>query len=77
MSLPLLVLNKISFYCLCDLIGKGSKKKAIKQFLTVSRLAQHLESSACDRGKGTFMRVVKYVQEEIKGIRFSRLKLLS
>ena len=40
-------------------------------------LAQHLESGACDGGKGTFMRVVEYVQEEMKGMGFGGLKLLS
>jgi hypothetical protein len=58
-------------------MGERSKKKAIRQFSTMSGLAQHLESGACDGGKGTFRRVVEYVQEEIKGIRFSKLKLLS
>jgi hypothetical protein len=32
----------------------------------VSGLAQHLESGACDGGKGTFRRLVEYVQEEIR-----------
>jgi len=77
MSLPLLVPDEISFYCPRALMGDGGKKKAIRQFSTVSGLAQHLESSTCDRGKGTFRHVVEYVQEEIKGIGFGGLKLLS
>ncbi len=43
----------------------------------MSRLSQHLESSACDGEKGTFRHVVEYVQEEIKGMEFGGLKLLS
>jgi hypothetical protein len=58
-------------------MDKRSKKKAIKQFSTVNGLTQHLKSGACNREKGTFRRVVKYVQEEMKGMGFSRLKLLS
>lgn len=77
MSLPLLVPDEISFHCPRTLIGEESKKKAIRQFSTVSGLAQHLESGACDGGKGTFRRVVEYVQEEIKGMGFDGLELLS
>lgn len=77
MSLPLSVLNKISFHCPRALIGERSKKKPVRQFSTVSRLAQHLKSGACDRGKVAFRRVIKYMQEEIKGIRLGGLKLLS
>ena len=58
-------------------MSEESKKKAIRQFSSVSGLAQHLESGACDGGKGTFGRVVEYVQEEIKGMGFDGLKLLS
>ena len=58
-------------------MGEESKKKATRQFSTVRGLAQHLESGACDGGKGTFRRVVEYVQEEIKGMEFDGLKLLS
>ena len=76
MSLPLSVPDEISFHCPRALLGEGSKKKAVRQFSTVSGLAQHLESSACDRGKITFRRMVEYVQEEIKGIGFGGLKLL-
>jgi len=43
----------------------------------VSGLAHHLESGACDRGKVTFRRVIEYVQEEMKGMGFGELKLLS
>ena len=77
MSLPLPVPDEISFHYPRALIGEGSKKKAVRQFSTVSRLAQHLESGACDGGKGTFRRVVEYVQEKMKGMGFSGLKLLS
>jgi hypothetical protein len=75
--LPLSIPNKILFYCPHALISKRSKKKAVRQFSIVSGLAQHLESGACDRGKVTFRRVTEYVQEEIKGIGFDGLKLLS
>lgn len=77
MSLPLLIPDEISFHCPRTLIGEENKKKAIRQFSTVSGLAQHLESGACDGEKGTFKRVVEYVQEEIKGMGFDGLKLLS
>ena len=75
MSLP--VPDEISFHCPRALISEGSKKKGVKQFSTVSGLAQHLESGACDGGKGTFRRVVTYVQEEMKGMGFGGLKLLN
>jgi len=77
MSLPLPVPDEISFHCPRALMGEESKKKAVRQFSTVSGLAQHLESGACDGGKGTFRRVVEYVQEEMKVMGFGGLKLLS
>lgn len=77
MPLPLSVPDEISFHCPRALIGEGSKKKAVRQFSTVSGLAQHLESGACDGGKVTFRRMVEYVQEEMKGMGFGGLKLLS
>jgi hypothetical protein len=58
-------------------MGEGGKNKPLKQFSTVSGLAQHLESGACGGGRGTFMRVVEYVQEEMKGMGLGGLKLLS
>jgi len=48
----------------------------VKQFSTVSGLAQHLESGACKGDKGTLRRVVEHVQEEIKCLGFGALKLL-
>ncbi|KAH8593114.1 hypothetical protein B0O99DRAFT_689013 [Bisporella sp. PMI_857] len=77
MSLPLSVPDEISFHYPRALVGEGSKKKVVRQFSTVSGLAQHLESGACDGGKVTFRRVVEYVQEEMKGMGFGGLKLLS
>lgn len=76
-SLPLSVPDEISFHCPRALIGERGKKKAIRQFSTVSGLAQHLESGACYGGKVAFRRVVEYVQEEMKGMGFGGLKLLS
>ncbi len=58
-------------------MGAESSKKAVSQFSTVSGLAQHLESGACDGGKGTFRRVVECVQEEMEGREFGGLKWLS
>lgn len=75
-SLPLLLPNEISFHCPRALIGEETKEKAVMQFSTVSGLAQHLESGACDGGKTTFRRAVEYVQEEMKGMGFAGLKLL-
>jgi len=77
MPLPLPVLDEIAFHCPRALMGEVSKTEGFKQFSTVSGLAQHLESGACDGGKNTFRRVVKYVQEEMKGMGFEGLKLLS
>jgi hypothetical protein len=77
MSFPLLAPDEITFYCPRTLMGEGSKKKAVKQFSTVSGLAQHLESGACNGGKKTLKRMVEYVQEEMKGLGFGGLKLLS
>ena len=76
MSLPLPVPDEISFHCPRTLMDETSKKKAIRQFSTVSGLAQHLESGACDGGNGTFRRVVEYVQKEMKGMGFDGVKLL-
>jgi hypothetical protein len=75
--LPLSVPEEISFHCPRALIDEGSSKKAVKQFSTVSGLAQHLESGACNGGKATFRRMVEYVQQEMKGMGFGGLKLLS
>jgi hypothetical protein len=77
MSFPLLAPDEITFHCPRALMGEGSKKKAVKQFSTVSGLAQHLESGACNGGKKTLKRMVEYVQEEMKGLGFGGLKLLS
>jgi hypothetical protein len=77
MSLPLPAFDEISFHCPRALMGEGSKEKAVRQFSTVSGLAQHLESGACDGGKGTFRRVVEYVQEEMNSMGFGGLKLLN
>lgn len=77
MSLPLPVPDEISFHCPRALMGEGSKKKAVRQFSTVSGLAQHLESGACNGGKGAFRRVAEYAQEEMKVMGFGGLKLLS
>jgi hypothetical protein len=57
-------------------VNEGPSKKAVKQFSTVSGLAQHLESGACTGGKGSFRRVIEYVQEEMKNIGLGELKLL-
>ncbi|TVY33154.1 hypothetical protein LOCC1_G008421 [Lachnellula occidentalis] len=77
MSLPLLVPDEISFHCPRTMMGEGSKNTPLKQFSTVSGLTQHLESGACDGGRGTFRRAVEYVQEEMKGMGLGRLKLLN
>jgi hypothetical protein len=61
MSWPSSVPDEISFHCPHAFIGEGSKKKAVRQFSTVSGLAQHLESGACNGGKVTFRRVVEYM----------------
>jgi len=76
-SAPLPVPDEISFHCPRALTSEGGKKKAVKQFSTVSGLAQHLESGACDGREVTFRRVVEYVQKEMKGMGFGGLKLLS
>lgn len=57
-------------------MGEESKDMVVKQFSTVSGLAQHLESGACEGGKGAFKSVVEYVQEEMKGMGLGSLKLL-
>lgn len=75
-SLPLPVIDEISFRCPSALMVEGSGEKPIKQFLTLSGLAQHLESGACNGGKATFRRVVEYVQEEMKALGFGGLKML-
>jgi hypothetical protein len=74
--LPSSVSDKISFHCPSPLMGEENKK-AVKQFSTVSGLAQHLESGACGGGRETLRRVVEYVQKEMKDIGFGELKLLS
>lgn len=75
-SLPLPVPDEISFHCPRALIGEGSSRAANRQFSTVSGLAQHIESGACDGGRATLKRVVEYVQEEMEGMGFGRLNLL-
>ncbi|TVY22370.1 hypothetical protein LHYA1_G008714 [Lachnellula hyalina] len=77
MSLPLPIPDEISFHCPRALMGARKEKESVRQFSTVSGLAQHLESGACDGGEGTFRRVVEYVQEEMKSMGFDGLKFLS
>lgn len=74
-SLPLF--DDISFLCPRTLMDEGSQERPLKQFSTVSGLAQHLESGACNGGTGTLRRVIEYVQEEMKGMGFGGSKLLS
>ena len=74
-SLP--VLDDISFHCPRNLWGDGSQTRPLKQFSTASGLVQHLESGACNGGKRTLRRVIEYVEDEMKGIGFRGLKLLS
>lgn len=67
--------SEISFHC-PRLSNEGQKKRVVKQFSTMSGLAQHLESGACSGGRETFKRVVKFVQEEMKNMGLGDLKLL-
>ena len=67
--------REISFHC-PRLSDEGGKKKVVKQFSTMSGLAQHLESGACSGGKKTFKRVIEFVQEEMKNMGLGDLKLL-
>ncbi|CZT10430.1 uncharacterized protein RCO7_10523 [Rhynchosporium graminicola] len=69
--------DDISFHCPRTLVRGGVQKKPVKHFATVSALAQHLESGACEGGIGTMRSVIKYVQEEMKGAGFGEMKLLS
>jgi hypothetical protein len=69
--------DEISFHCPSALMGMGRMQRTVKQFSTVSGLAQHLESGACNGGKETFRRMVDYVQKEMKSMGFGGLKLLS
>ncbi|KAF7945014.1 hypothetical protein EAE96_009797 [Botrytis aclada] len=74
-SLP--VLDDVSFHCPRTLMGEGSQTRPLKQFSTVSALAQHLESGACNGGTRTLRRVIEYVDDKVKDMGFSELKLLS
>lgn len=76
LSISLLAPDEISFHCPSALMSEETKKNAVRQFSTVSGLAQHLESGACDGGKGTLNRVVEYVQDEVKAMGYGRVKLL-
>lgn len=69
------IVPAITFHCPRGLMGEGSKK-VVKQFSTVSGLAQHLESGVCAGGKGTLKYVVDFVQEELKNMGFGERKLL-
>ncbi|PVH68968.1 hypothetical protein DL98DRAFT_189828 [Cadophora sp. DSE1049] len=74
-SLP--VLDDISFHFPRTLLGEGSQTRPLKQFSTVSGLVQHLESGACNGGEITLRRVIECVEDEMKGMGFRGLKLLS
>ncbi|KAF2447189.1 hypothetical protein P171DRAFT_430106 [Karstenula rhodostoma CBS 690.94] len=65
---------EITFHCPRGLVDAGEMKK-MKEFATVSGLAQHLESGACSGGKQTMKRVLQYVQEEMKNLGFGERKL--
>ena len=76
MSLFLPIFDEISFHCPRILMDETSKKKIIKQFLTMNELTQHLESGVCDEKNTIFQRVMKYVQKKMKKMEFDELKLL-
>jgi hypothetical protein len=52
------------------------KPKKEKHFATLSGLARHLESGACQGGAATFVNVMKYVQEQLGSLGFKNVKLL-
>ncbi|KAH6986916.1 hypothetical protein EDB80DRAFT_756122 [Ilyonectria destructans] len=68
--------DEISFHCPLALM-KGSMKKPLKHFSTVSGLAQHIESGAYHGGKETLRRAVEYLQNEMKAMSLGGLKLLN
>jgi len=68
--------EEVIFHCPRALLGVSITNKGYKEFATVSALAQHLESGACDGGSNAFKLVVEYVQQELKHLGFGGLKLL-
>lgn len=69
--------DEILFHCPLALMKGTSPKKPLKHFSTVSGLAQHIESGACQGGKETLRRAVEYLRNEMKNMDLGGVKLLN
>jgi hypothetical protein len=47
-----------------------------KSFSTLSGLAQHLESGACEGGIATLHKAAEYIEDRLRGIGMKKVKLL-
>ena len=57
--------------------GRSSRPEKASKFLsTLGRLAQHLDSGACQRGKGTFNKIVKFIKQRLGLLEFEGIHLL-
>lgn len=57
-------------------VENGDMTKGMKYFSTLSGLAQHLESGACQGGRATLIRGIRYLEERLESLGFSELVLL-
>ncbi|KAI9773496.1 MAG: hypothetical protein M1839_002078 [Geoglossum umbratile] len=69
------------FHCPISLLpnppsSESSPTVILKSFSTLSGLAQHLESGACEGGTETFRRAAKYIEIRLKEMGVTTVKLL-
>jgi hypothetical protein len=65
------------FHCpLAFMVDNTGNRKKTKYFSTLSGLAQHLESGACQGSRETFIRAIRHVEERLKLLGLSEVILL-
>ncbi|KAL8720119.1 MAG: hypothetical protein Q9181_007958 [Wetmoreana brouardii] len=68
------------YHCPVDLMPskrKGKKAQAaIKEFSTLSGMAQHIESGACEGGRNMLEGAIEFVQDKLKELGFEEIRLL-
>ena len=64
------------FHCPVSLLPNGDSEKA-KRFSTLSGLAQHVESEACQGGGATLKMAVSMIEDRLRTMGFGDVKLLN
>lgn len=70
-----------TFHCPVDLLPSTRKGKTgktlIREFSTLSGMAQHIESGACEGGRRMLEGAVQFVEEKLKELGFKEVRLLN